>query len=39
VFGWVGFVGFESCGLVRVMDLDLATGGMPMSVGLFWLHV
>jgi hypothetical protein len=47
-YGWVGSVGFESscfgswyaAGAKLVcMVLGLATGGMPMSMVQFWLHV
>jgi hypothetical protein len=47
-YGWVGSVGFESSwfGLWHAasakpvgMVLGLATGGMPVSVGWFWLQV
>jgi hypothetical protein len=47
-YGWVGSVGFESnwFGLWHAtsvkpvcMVLGLATGGMPMSVGRFWLQL
>jgi hypothetical protein len=47
-FGWDGSIGFESSwsGLWYVAGakpvcivLCLATGGMPMSIGQFWLQV
>jgi hypothetical protein len=46
-FGWVGSTGLSLVGLVHDMQqvrslcacFGLATGGMPVSIGRFWLQV